>query len=89
MRTYDYILKELGLSRGDELSLNDLDDRIENVLEDDVRTLMGDGYEAEEVLKSLSYNYDKNGISENNDTVYFEIVQINKIEPVDSIIKIL
>lgn len=87
MRTTDYyILKELRLSKGQILTLEELEARIIAAIDEEHETNLEQGMDATEVLDMKYYSYcidDDYSI----DKVYFEV--INNTSDIDSIIKII
>ncbi len=70
--TYKYILSDLNITKGQEITLDELDDKISKI--STVTLQMGDGYGADEVLEDESYTYYYNENDAIPNVVYFEVV---------------
>lgn len=83
--TYKYILSDLNITKGQEITLDELDDNISKISM--VTTQMGDGYGTDEVLEDENYTYYYNENDEIANVVYFEVV--NNTGSSDSIVRII
>lgn len=85
--TYITDLEKIGLKVGDEITLLELDDRIEKLINtEEIETTLS-SYDASEILKSMKYHYFYNEDDEVAKTIYFEVIENTGDEY--SIIKII
>lgn len=68
-------LEKIGLKIGDEISLLELDDRIEKLIDDEEVETMLSAYGVSEILKYKRYIYFYNVDDEVAKTIYFQVVE--------------
>lgn len=84
--TDNFVLKELGLTRGQILTLDELDERIISAVDEEYETNLMQGMEATEILDMRYYVYYIDDDCPPS-RVYFEVV--NNTGDIDSTIKIV
>lgn len=80
------MLKELDLQIGDEISLLELDERVEKLIDDEEIETMLTAYSCKEILEWGVYVFYTEEYTDVNYRIYFEIIKNTGDE--DSIIKI-
>lgn len=86
--TDEFILESLGLKLGDEITLLELDEKAEKLIDnEEILTPLSTGYGADEILKDGDYNFCLDENEEPPIKINFEIVKNTHDE--NSIIRII